>query len=135
MFIILFQLPDQNIINKIKDIESRMFDLQTNIKQILDNSCPYVSIIGYENLEKRDEYTSNENWKSPLYNLFYKAKLPQLWILNSLIYNIKNSKSTIVFVYLISVNVAKCVHMTLNHYVKQNYPVDTVKITCKHFSE
>jgi hypothetical protein len=131
MFIIIFQLPEEYIINKIKNLESRMFDLQTNMKQLLDNSCPYVTIIGYENLEKINEYKSNEEWQSPLFNLFYKANLPQLWIVNSLIYNIKNSKSTIVFVYLISVNVTKCVHMTLNHYVKHNYPVNTVKITCK----
>jgi hypothetical protein len=135
MSIIIFQLPDENIINKIKEIESRMFNLRINIKQLLDNSCPYVTIIGYENLEKKDEYRANEGWQSPLYYLFYKAKLPQLWIVDSLIYDIKNKEKIIVYVYLISVNVAKCVHMKLNHYVKHNYPVNTVKITCKHFSE
>lgn len=120
----------------MKNFESHLIKLQTVIKNlILDVKNPYITIVGYENLEVIEDYANTATWKSPLYNLFYKTNLPQLWITNCLLYNVKNSTTTIVFVYLISNEVKKYVHKKLNEYVQMNYSDKKIKILCKSFSE
>lgn len=120
----------------MKNFESHLIKLQTVIKYlILDVKNPYITIVGYENLEVIEDYANTATWKSPLYNLFYKTNLPQLWITNCLLYNVKNSTTTIVFVYLISNEVKKYVHKKLNEYVQMYYADKKIKILCKSFSE
>lgn len=136
LFIIIFQKSDANNINKIKNLELQISKLQTSIYHLtLDIKNPYITIIGYENLENIEDYTNTSTWKTPLYYLFYKTYLPQLWITNSILYNVKNSKTKVVYVYLISNEVKKYVHKKLNEYVKISYPKKNVKILCKSFSE
>lgn len=84
---------------------------------------PYLKIFGYETLPN---FTA-ESWKNALQLLFFTNNLPQMWIIDTIIYSCPQKNShIIVYVYLISHFVKKFVHAKLSKYLSCN---DIVRLT------
>ena len=122
----MFQKTDDNssqtLIALAKNIESRLAKLHNHIRKLQrTRTAPYIKIYGYQHLDNLEiaNYYNGLNWKSPLYDLFYKTELPYLWISNCILYK-KNDKK-IAYVYLVSHDIVKYVKKILNNYLKNTH--------------
>jgi hypothetical protein len=84
---------------------------------------PYVTIKKFENIH----YDGINDWNLTINTLFFENLIPQMWIINKLKYVPANKKQIIVYIYLISHTVKKCIVNKLIKYCSYNFHNVSIK--------
>lgn len=84
---------NQNLWNTILELNLKV----RKLKKIISNN--YITIKDFNNLSG---INISNNYKYTLNTLFFANNLPQMWIIDSIQYQSKNSERKIVYVYVLS---------------------------------
>jgi hypothetical protein len=119
-------LSNKNVFEKVTILEQKLEMLTKRIYRkknyIVISKFNLLNLSSFIN--NTDMFFEQPTWKNIVYKLFFLNEIPLLWILNCIQYTIKQSNTTVVFVYLISSNVQTQVKNKLQKYLQTNYNQD-----------